>query len=151
VTLEFGPGDQLLQLERKLERLAGGEFQRSVMASIAKEMEPLPEAVRQSALDILPKRGGLNRLVASQVITEQKNPDSVKAFMVGRKRMRELLRLDRGLVRHPVYADPKKTRKQWKWVNQAVPQRFWTRPVKQREDAIKAAARAAMDELARKL
>jgi hypothetical protein len=151
VSVEFGPGDQLLALERKLERLAGGELKRTVMDAIAKEIEPLPDAVRKSALDILPKRGGLNRVVAGQVVTEQKTPNSVKVFMVGKKRMRELLRLDRGLVRHPVYADPAKTRKQWKWVNQAVPQRFWSRPVKQREDAIKAAVRAAVDELAWKL
>ena len=93
MSVEFGSTRQLEELERKLNELARTGLKQTAMDAIAKEMDPLPDEVRQSALDILPKRGGLNQRVAGLVIETQRTANGIRVFAVSQKRLRDLMRL----------------------------------------------------------
>ena len=141
----------LEEIEKRL-LAAAGEIDKAISAAVEDELDKLPDAVRRSAMEILPKKGGLNKLVAARVVPKTKrSPGSIQVFADGRQGLKELSRIDRGLLRHPVFADPDKSRKDWKWVSQKVNKRFWSRPVELRADEIKKAVTAALEQLARRI
>lgn len=129
-------------LARKLDQ-AGRNLDREIGQAVDKELGTLPEAVVSSAFRILPKRGGLAALVAGRVnVQKARGASSVTIFSVGQKGLKELRKLDGGSVRHPVHGNRKK------WVTQAVPSKFWTRPVKERALASKKALKALLNKIA---
>lgn len=147
MAVDFGV-NPLASLDRKL-AAAARRIDPTIRQTVEKELTPLPDEVAASALRILPKRGGLAKRTADRVIPkQQRKPGSVEVFVVGKSGLKELVRLDRGSVRHPVHANPNKTRDEWRWVNQPVNKGFWTRPTQLRADEIKVAVEAALDKLA---
>jgi hypothetical protein len=145
MTVRFGGADQLARLESNLLK-ASLQVGQTIARTVEKELVPLPEMVRDSALKILPRKGGLNRLVADRVVPNQRRQtNSVLVFATGRQGLKGLRFIDRGKVRHPVHGNREK------WVTQTVPKRFWTRPVGLREDEIKKAVKAALDALTKEI
>lgn len=79
-------------------------------------------AVQAAARAQLPKSGGLNEWVAGEPI----NVRSTLSLRSAGVRMAQpypgARYTNSGFVRHPVFADGTKTRKEWTWVNQPIPQ-----------------------------
>jgi hypothetical protein len=92
-------------------------------------VKPLAVDVPKAARALLPKRGGLADRVADSFSKIQRTNTEVK-FLMQPKKVRGLRLIDRGKVRHPVYANAAKTRDEWKWVTQSVTPGFWTLPTK---------------------
>jgi hypothetical protein len=99
---------------------------------LTKAAVPAREAVQRMERAVLPKEGGLNEWVAStpvrvSVLTGPKTAGvSLRQSKRGRTRPHDLRRMnDFGIVRHPVFADPDKERKQWTWVAQSIPKGWW--------------------------
>lgn len=129
-------------LARKLEQ-AGRNLDREIGDAVDKGLGTLPEAVRASALRILPHRGGLASIVAGRVNVQKKRAsNSLTVFSVGQKGLKELRKLDAGAVRHPVWGNRRN------WVGQQVPPKFWTRPVKERANASEKAVKALLTKIA---
>ena len=117
-----------------------------------KAAQPAREAVQATERAVLPKAGGLNEWVAStpvrvSVLTGPKTAGvsirqskggsrsssvlsaeaDLNSSRRGRIRPHDLRRLnEQGLVRHPVFADPDKNRRDWTWVAQyGLPIGWW--------------------------
>lgn len=99
---------------------------RTILRDVVKH-EAVP-AVQAAARARLPKSGGLNEWIAAQ-------PISVRATLTPRSAGVRMVQpypdaryVNSGFVRHPVFADGTKTRKEWTWVNQPIPNAtgWWT-------------------------
>lgn len=105
-------------------------------------MAPLKEQVSKSALQKLPKRGGLaNKVAASKyavrtkattVMFQMVNPIDIKSF-------------DEGLIRHPVFGNKNV------WVEQKVTPGFWSDPINADKPAIVGVIVELMNETIKKI
>lgn len=100
-------------------------------------VEPLKEAIAESALENLPKSGGLAQIVAD-------SKTGVRTTLVGNRTGVRLVTsnahaiksMDGGRLRHPVWPRPTQTRDQWHWVTQDVKPRWWSDPVEKAKPEI---------------
>jgi hypothetical protein len=88
----------------------------------AESLEPLKHAIRHSAINTLPTRGGVDRKIANSDmrIVQRRHLVRLEA-----RNAYSLGRIDKGILRHPV---PRTN----KWVNQPVRKGWFTKPT---EDA----------------
>lgn len=112
----------------------GKTQRREVLKAIQAEVKPMKAGIKGSALATLPKRGGLNEVVASSTIsarTDLKGTSTGVTFRArGRTgRLKDIRATDRGRLRHPVFADPTKARTEWTWVNQVIESGWWSKPL----------------------
>lgn len=117
--VEIGGADELRALARRLERLAGPDgVEGAVRAGLVDAVPQLERAARANALAILPAEGGLNRRVAASrmrvVVGTALRRVTVRIVVDPTTVRQELVRIDRGMVRHPVYGDREA------WVSQNV-------------------------------
>lgn len=136
----------LHSMAAKLEQ-ASRDIEREIAKAVDVEMEKLEPAVRKSAMEKLPKRGGLNVAFAARVqmkITKRHGSASLSVVALGR-RDRELRLVDSGVIRHPVYGNRKV------WVHQVVTPYFWTAPVREATASVEAAVKAALERVGRGL
>jgi hypothetical protein len=115
---------QLEALARRLDAAADRGIRRELTKAMNTATEPAKDAVRASALSVLPKSGGLAELVAAARISTRTTLRSTgpSVRMIQTSPGHDLKAIDRGRVRHPVFY--KKT-----WVNQEVPPGYWTVPM----------------------
>src|SRR5215217_4820608 len=83
-------------------------------------LKPLKPAIRRSAMDTLPTRGGVDRKIAASDIRIVKKRNLVR---LETRNAYALRTLDEGTLRHPVFGNRRK------WVTQRVRRGWWTRPV----------------------
>lgn len=104
---------------------------------------PAIEAVRKSAMDTLPKQGGLNQWVADAVIKAQilTGPKTAGVSIRARKTGHDLATINRGAVRHPVYGT-------WRAgvPSQPVQRGFFNKPLDALAPAVEGLFLAAMTE-----
>jgi hypothetical protein len=124
----------------------GGKGARSEMLrTIRLETKPLRQGLKGSALSTLPKRGGLNKLVAASSITTRIRTGARTAGVViyakGRN-LRDVATTDEGTVRHPVFGNKKA------WVSQPVDAGWWTKPLEAFGPTAQKALAKAMERIA---
>jgi hypothetical protein len=134
------------KLSRQLEKEARKKIRAEVRRTLTAETKTIRAAVKKSAKDNLPKRGGLNKFAAVTpgIKTALFSGDTASAGISMKKAGHDLEALDKGEFRHPVHG-----RKVW--VLQTLdPAGFFTDAVK--DDAelkrrVEAALRKAIDNL----
>jgi hypothetical protein len=88
---------------------------------------PLGRKVLMRGADEMPHRGGLSAYLLGHspvsVSTRSKGVD----VWLGSKKKSQLSLLNRGFLRHPVWARGDRTRKQWGWATQEVPPAAFSR------------------------
>ncbi len=107
---------------------------------------PLRREIEASALETLPKAGGLNVLAA-------KSLTSTRVVLQGKRtgvrlttrNPHSIRQLDRGRVRHPLYGNRKF------WYTQTVEPGWWSKPVEESKPEATVAVRAALDEMLKEL
>lgn len=135
-------------------RMAGGqkvvndlkrEFRRT-----AKKAEPL---IRDSFKEKLPKRGGYSALVLRTVKVRATFDTgfstasmSIATRAKGQSQLRDLPRLNQGILRHPPWG-----RRKSAWVTQRIPSGMWDDPAQVIEGFATDDAVAALDRLAKRL
>lgn len=131
-------------------RDAGTKEMRTRLRKImAEETKPLRKAIKQSAIDELPAKGGLNKWAASM---PAQNTDFRERSAGVRIRMskkgHDLAALNRGRLRHPLFGNRKH------WYTQTIATGFFTKPIEKDGDELKARIKVAiekyMDEIERK-
>lgn len=120
------------------------DLRKEMNAKIRAATLPVRPMVRASALQVLPKRGGLNVWVAKATTRTSVLTGAKTAGVVVRvsKRGHDMKDIDAGQVRHPVYGNRKK------WAAQTVPAGFATTPMKKMAPVVGAACVKAMRETA---
>jgi hypothetical protein len=147
--------DKLHRLGQGLKAFDDRKFKNSVSREIREEVKPAGEAARENARTMLPKRGGLNELVAKARVGARTRTSgksaSVSITMTQRKaggRLRDLRHLDEeGSLRHPAFARPDQTRKQWTWVSQKVPSGFFTKAMQAQAPAMAKRLERVLDDV----
>jgi hypothetical protein len=117
--------EEIQVIARSLKAAGDTGLRKELLAGINRATKPLKAGVRQSALTVLPKRGGLNLLIGAAKLSTQtrssgRNPGvRITAKAPGL----DLRSIDRGRLRHPVFGDKRV------WVSQAVAPGFFGRPL----------------------
>lgn len=122
-------------IDHVVRELRGFVARKEVLKQLRKEIrEPVPavrKAIKASALDTLPKRGGLNvwasktRVTAVIRVTSRSAVVRLRGSRKSPKGKSDLKRLDLGKVRHPSWG----RRGRGQWHNQAVTPYYFGRPV----------------------
>jgi hypothetical protein len=129
-------------------KLAGEvELRKAMYRNIRLATLPARAAVRASAMETLPKSGGLNAWVAKATTRTTILTGARTAGVAIRvtKRGHDMKDVDAGVVRHPVFARSGRPRT---WVSQSVPSGFASRPLTALSPAVGAACMVAMRETA---
>lgn len=139
--------EQFKRIKKALKE-APAELRKEFLRNMRTAMARLRIEVPESAMETLPKRGGLAETIAKSKYSIRSRANG----MIFRMDNKDVLRyIDQGVVRHPVFARKDESRDQWTWVEQKVEPHFWTDPTEKAKPEIIAAMVEAMDETARKL
>lgn len=134
VRLAYRDVRQLERVSAALKVHANGKMLRSDMRKgITKAVKPLKKNAKQNARQILPSSGGLNRRVARTTLQHRVRGSGGARVGVhvrakpSHKTLRDPLRVDRGMVRHPVFGQAV-SRADWQL--QKVPPGWFRTPMK---------------------
>lgn len=98
--VEISGGEKFRLLAAKL-RAAEKEFKPEIGKALKEGTRPFPMAARRSALEHLPKRNGLNRLVAAARFTVHRI--STMEYRVTATGIKQLQRTNEGHINHPTF------------------------------------------------
>lgn len=100
----------------------------------------------------MPHSGGLDAWITSRANVRVSITASRLEFALGIKKKDLIARLDStGRLRRPVWADPTKDRKEWRWKDQQVPQHTWTDAFTAKKAAMVESMSRAVEAAARKV
>lgn len=143
-----------------LSRALAAADERAVKNALAKgvrnAVQPLVPVATQAVVDVSPKRGGMSER-EQQVVFHPRTATGVRSAgvrLIADPNWAAVKTLNRtGSFRHPVHADPQKTRKEWKWVRQQVPgaQGFLARALDPHAPAVRSEIDKAVVELLTKI
>lgn len=139
--------DQFAAISRQLKEMADKGLQREFSKAINSAVKPLKADLQKSALEKLPKKGGLNQRVANgtRISTRRANSRRAQGIRVQAKNAYALGRIDGGTVRHPVFGHRDR------WVDQHVTPGWWSDPIEAAGPNVQREIQAAMDRIARKI
>lgn len=108
--------------QRFAAKLKGADkaVQRAIRKRLRAAGKPLGEHVRDEGSESMPSRGGLRSRLQGAPVTVALRATGVDIW-VGNRRKSQFARLDRGVLRHPVYGNRKT------WVTQDVPDEAYSR------------------------
>jgi hypothetical protein len=135
--IEIQGADQLLKLSKALKAAGDKELQKELSKAISRATKPLKDELRQSAMDTLPKKGGLAREIAASKIVTRRGQKGVR--IVG-KNVYSLYHLDKGVIRHGKGHKVQATRPGW-----------WTIPTELAAPHVRAEIVTAMDEITKQI
>ena len=140
--IEVRGAEQLKVLAKRLKDAGDKELKKELSQGIRQAMEPVKSAVRQSALDTLPQRGGLARRVAK---TQLRTARSARGIRLVGKSSDSIRRMNAGTVRHPVFGNRDV------WVDQKIPSGWWDRPTQASAARVRLELLKTMDRIAKKI
>lgn len=147
-TLRVEGADQFFALARRLKEAGDKDLQREMYRGMNRAVKPLRERVKQSAVDTLPRKGGLGALVASKTKIRVQRRTGVRS--VGIKLLatwdgHDVKALDAGRLRKPLFHNRRH------WYSQTITPGFWTSPTGSSGPATQAQLLVAMDAVKRKI
>ncbi|MFF0269486.1 hypothetical protein [Kribbella sp. NPDC004536] len=137
-------GGETKRAAERLRLAANGGLQRELQHALDRSTKRLDEDVRGSALERLPKRGGLNQIVArSRIDAEHLAPLRVRLVAKG---IDQLKLINAGHVSHPTYGHRPR-------VFQSLPRakNWFSRPIRRNAGRISRELRRAMERTARRI
>ena len=142
-SIEVRGAEQFNELAARL-RKARGELKPELYDALERAAPPLERAATRSAAANLPRRGGLNALVASAGMSHQRRVGGIHIVARG---ITQLRLTNDGAVRHPVYGEP------GTWVGQLIPKAkdWFTKPIHDGAPKVREELKKALDTIARKI
>lgn len=144
--IEVQGGEKLVALAKRLKG-APKELRGELTKAITKSLQPLKAAAKKSAVEKLPRRGGLGKRVAKTTLRHKRKATGRGAGIrieAQPNAVKDPLRIDRGRVRHPTYG-------RRPWVLQDVRKSWFTEPMREGAPAVQRELIQAMDDIARKI
>lgn len=149
--------EDFLKLSKALKAAGHTQLRKELHAQMRKAAKAAMPKTQEALAEALPS-GLKNRSKVRQVVKVKTGRDAGVTIAVpygkhGRNGLgasnAHMLNA-RGQLRHPVYADPDKTSKDWRWVNQSVPGTGWfDKTLLDEAPALRKALEAAMEAVAR--
>ena len=144
-TIKAVKGD-MDRVAKTLKAAGTKEMRTRIRKIMAEETKPLRKKIKKSAIDTLPSRRGLNKWAASM---PAQNTDFRERSAGVRIRMskkgHDLEALNRGRLRHPLFGNRKF------WYQQSIAEGFFTNPIEEDGDALKARIAEAIDAYVKEL
>lgn len=142
-SLEFPGGSAQFERVARAFRQAEGELPKELYQALEKSSKPLIRDGKRSALANLPRRGGLNRVIANARMSTTRRASGIR---IKAKGIAQLARTDAGSVRHPVYGRSA-------WVDQSIPKaRDWfEKPMRAGAPRVRRELTKALDKVARRI
>lgn len=144
--------EKLYKLGAQLKEIGDKELRRDLFAGVRRATVPITEAAKASARAVLPKRGGLNEVVASSKFGTRTRVtgNSVGVRIVAEKKKdggkkSDLEAIDRGTLRHPVYGHRKT------WVLQNITPGWFSKPAQGAAPMVRLQVVAVLDDVARRI
>lgn len=137
--------DQLGKLSRKLRAAGDKELSRELSKALNRATKRARAGAKFNARRI-GRRGGLARILASSTMSTKNQIDTegTTALRIVTRGRIDIGRIDKGVVRHPVFGTKK-------WVNQRVRPGWWSEPMRLNESETRRELAAALDDLQQKL
>lgn len=154
ISLADHGAEQFFALARRLKEADDRDLRRELYRGLNRAMKPLTTAVRQSALDVLPHRGGLGAEIAKSKMRTQRRTGAksvgVKLIVTGPAlgsggRGRDIAAIDRGRVRHPLFDHRSH------WYMQAVTPGWFSKPTDSSKPMVQESLLLAMKDVADKI
>lgn len=140
----FKGGSAMLNaLGERFERAGGRVLEEAVQKALKESLELVEAEIKETAMRILPKKGGLNRWVAEVPIFErskQMRDHYFGAWVISHKEGHSLVDVDRGRIGHPIFSDE---RNKSEWVYQTIPAGYFSKTIKKNLPFIKKAIERA--------
>lgn len=160
VTVSGAGQAQLVALTHRLREAGeqGKGLRRELLAGIRVAVKPVLDDVRVSAVEVLPKRGGLAARVAGShfAVSSLLSGNNARVRVVGKSGY-NIAAMNRGRLRHPVFDTKLRhpvfgTTKVKVWVTQSVTPGWFDDPVRKAADAgMRDAVLAVVDSVSRKV
>lgn len=135
--------EDLSLLAKRLKDAGRNDLRKELMAGVRKSGLSTVRTIRESALENLPRRGGLAAKVAAEKATvSARYSGSAARVSLRRKRGRGL---NAGRLRHPVFGNTDV------WVQQKVPSEWFDDPIRDAAPEIRRGIQQVMEDIAAKI
>lgn len=120
-SFEVRGADDFYRLSKALKQAGQKQLRKELHKGLRDGVKPVVPKARDRLRDGLPS--GMRATVQQVVqVKTGNNPGITVGVRYGSKRSTNARMANtQGVIRHPVFADAGKTRKEWRWVNQSVP------------------------------
>jgi hypothetical protein len=119
---EVRGAQQFLDLSKALKAAGDKPMRQALTAGMRKAVKPAMKQAQRRLKDGLPYGGRGNAASQTVQVKTGRDPGVSVVVKYGSKRASNAhLANTKGRIRHPVFADGEKPRKDWRWVNQEVP------------------------------
>lgn len=110
------------------------------------------DQILKEGVEPLPHKGGLAAWILATAKVSVSITGTRLEFALGMKAKDLIPRLDsKGVLRHPVWGRPDRTRKEWGWANQEVKDHTWTDAFMHHKDEMVASMSTAVERALRRL
>lgn len=156
----------LLELRRDLKAIAAAGLGKDLSKGLRKAVKPLRPAIQTEAAARLPKGGGYGAVMSKSVRARTTVREdrlraliSVTIYSAGKKERRDIVKIDRGELRHPVFGRSRRLRRGVRagtyirnpWTATTVPPRFVSDPIDDVGPRVSVAGREVVAALIKKL
>ncbi len=137
---------QLHEVYKELKRVGDTELRKQLNRAIRESTKPMKDAVKASALDRLPKRGGLAQLIANSKITSPvKKGSQTAGVTIKATNQHDVAAMNKGNLRHKVWG------KAWAKKTQQISAGWFSDPIEARRGDVQKSVEGALQEVARQL
>jgi hypothetical protein len=146
IEIKIGGAEQLTNLAAVLDGLDDRELRKDMLRGLRNAGKPLTGAVESAASSKLPQAGGLNQWVASSkfAVRTRASGSSASIRVVATKRGHDLVGMNEGVVRHPVFGGSG-------WSVTRIRPGWWQDAIEDRADETREALGEVLDDISAKI
>jgi hypothetical protein len=117
--------EDYVRLQRSLKD-ADKKVARAIRKRLREAAGPVGRYILEYGVEKMPRRGGLQAYLLGHSPVGVSARSTGMDVWLGSRKKSQLSLINRGFLRHPVWARATRTRKQWGWSTQAVPEEAFT-------------------------
>lgn len=147
-------GEQFIALSRALNKAGEKGLAKVLDEGFRSPLQELIPVLEASQFHVMPKRGGMAALARERTGfgVRKVGTGGYPGMRLVAKQRGRIQRQDRGILRHPVFADADgKTRDDWEWVNQPIEKGWFSDVVRAAHPKVKLRTQQALDDVVRQI
>lgn len=153
MTVIYEGGEKLAALSRALNKAGEKTLAKELDAGFRTPLQELIPILKVSQFHVMPKGGGAAAAIQGRTFFKVRKvgTGTRPGMRLVANQKGRIQRQDRGVLRHPVFADADKPREEWKWVNQAIEPGWFTDPTKAASEGIRLRQEQALRNVVRQI
>lgn len=149
---------ELKKVAAQIRREGNKDLSRDMSRALSRSVEPVKVSIRQSAAETMPTRGGYSPVFLKSLRFRQKKSGSGNSaslslitYAEGKQERRDIVSLERGRLRHPVFGRSSKNRRAHPWATTNIRAGFHRRGSDNAADQAEKEILKVVDDFARRL